>query len=56
MDNGGWLDVMLVFCVGPIKAPKAKTGANRGRQNGRRQQNGRKQQAGALAGVKGKKS
>jgi hypothetical protein len=41
---------MLVFCVGPIKAPKAKTDANRGKKNGR------KQQEGALIGVKGKKS
>ena len=41
---------MLPFCVGPIKAPKAKTDANKGKQNWR------KQQAGALTGVKGKKS
>jgi hypothetical protein len=47
---------MLVFCLGPIKAPKAKTDANRGKQNLRKQQNRRQQQAGALIGVKGKKS
>jgi hypothetical protein len=50
MDKGGgWMQCWF-FVWPPIKAPKVKTDAKRGKQNGR------KQQAGALKGVEGKKS